>query len=42
MSNVFESLFYSPGLHLFNLKYSINSNIVKYYYKIIPWFFYEL
>ncbi len=30
--DVFESLLFSPRLHLFGKKYSKISNIVKYYY----------
>ncbi len=30
----YDFFFCSPGLHLFNQKYSKNSNIVKYYYSL--------
>ncbi len=31
VSNIWKEVSYSPKLHLFDQKYSINSNVVKYY-----------
>ncbi len=37
----FESLLCSPTLHLFEQKYSKNSNIVNYYCNVNNWFLFE-